>query len=90
MRILSVLLLSVVLCFSTFLSAEDMVGPVNINTADASTLSAQLKGVGDSKAQAIIKYRETVGPFTSIEQLKNVKGIGDSLLDKNRDHIVLE
>lgn len=90
MRILSVFLLFFVLSFSTLLSAEDIVGPVNINTADASTLSSQLKGVGESKAQAIIKYRETVGPFKSIEQLKDVKGIGDSLLSKNRDNIILE
>ncbi|MGK0498817.1 MAG: competence protein ComEA [Oceanicoccus sp.] len=63
---------------------------VNINTADAATLSDQLKGVGHSKAEAIVAYRESYGPFKSIDELTAVKGIGESLMDKNRERIVLE
>lgn len=90
MRLFPVVLLSFILLFSSSLFAADPAMPVNINTADAATLSASLKGVGQSKAQAIIDYRESFGPFKSVDELKAVKGIGDSLLDKNRDTIVLK
>ncbi|MFV0478131.1 MAG: ComEA family DNA-binding protein [Parahaliea sp.] len=63
---------------------------VNINMADASTLAAVLSGVGQAKAQDIVRYRETFGPFKTIDELTDVKGIGQSTLDKNRKIIVLE
>lgn len=63
---------------------------VNINAADAQTLAANLKGVGESRAMEIVRYRETYGPFASAEELTEVKGIGKSTLDKNRDVITLE
>ena len=63
---------------------------VNINTADAQTLAAGLKGVGASRAQDIVRYRETFGPFASAEELMEVKGIGQSTLDRNRAVITLE
>ena len=50
---------------------------VNINKANASTLAAYLKGVGPSKAEAIVKYRKSNGKFSKIDDLKNVPGIGD-------------
>lgn len=55
---------------------------VNINTADAATL-ASLNGIGESKAEAIIVYREANGPFESVEQLSQVKGIGSRTIEKN-------
>lgn len=60
---------------------------VNINTADAQTLADSLVGVGLSRAQAIIAHREANGPFGSAEDLANVKGIGPSLVEKNRERI---
>jgi competence protein ComEA len=66
------------------------VARVNINTADAQTLSAGLHGVGEARAAEIVRYRETYGPFSSAEELVEVKGIGQSTLDKNRDVIILE
>ena len=63
---------------------------VNINSADAQTLAAHLKGVGDSRAAEIVRHRETYGPFASAEELTEVKGIGQSTLDMNRDVITLE
>ena len=63
---------------------------VNINVADAETLSQVLKGVGQSKAKAIIAWRESHGDFTSADQLVEVKGIGQKLVDNNRGKIVLE
>ena len=51
-------------------------GPVDINSADAETISAELKGIGLSKAKAIVEYRSKHGPFKSPEDLTLVKGIG--------------
>jgi competence protein ComEA len=62
-------------------------GPVNINTADAATLSRELKGIGMKRAQAIVEYRQKNGPFKSAEELALVKGIGPAALAKNRDLI---
>lgn len=62
---------------------------VNINTASAEELVKVLTGIGMNKAQNIIEYREKFGPFISIEQLKEVSGIGQSTLDKNIDKILL-
>ncbi len=62
-------------------------GPVNVNTADAQTLSAELKGVGLSKAQAIVEYRKKHGPFQSADDLSLVKGIGERTVDMNRTDI---
>lgn len=58
--------------------------PVDINTASAEQLSESLNGVGPAKAAAIVAYREQHGPFRSPQDLTNVKGIGDSLLEKNQ------
>lgn len=63
---------------------------VNINTATAEVLSTQLKGVGKSKAAAIIEWRETNGSFSSLEDLDEVKGIGAGIIEKNKDKIVFE
>ena len=62
-------------------------GPVDINTANAETLSAELDGVGMSKAQAIVEYREKHGPFKNPEDLSLVKGIGDRTVELNRANI---
>lgn len=62
---------------------------VNINSATVEELQKSLKGIGKVKAQAIIDYRTTNGPFTSVDQLLEVKGIGKGTLDKNRDRISL-
>ena len=65
-------------------------GQVNINTADVQTLTAELKGVGEKKAQAIIDYRDEHGPFRSASDLTSVKGVGDKLLEDNADKIIVE
>nr|WP_288452155.1 helix-hairpin-helix domain-containing protein [uncultured Pseudomonas sp.] len=58
--------------------------PVNLNTADAETLQRELSGVGAVKAQAIVAYRDTHGEFASVDELLEVKGIGEALLERNR------
>lgn len=55
---------------------------ININTADVAEL-AELSGVGQSKAEAIVAYRESHGPFQAPEDLANVKGIGERTVEKN-------
>lgn len=57
---------------------------VNINEADAEELASILNGVGMKKAEAIVRYREQNGPFTQVEQLQEVPGIGPTLIEKNR------
>ena len=64
-----------------------LAGPVNINTADAATISAELKGVGLAKAQAIVEYRRKHGPFRSADDLSLVKGIGERTVEINRADI---
>ncbi len=63
---------------------------VNLNTADADTIQRELTGIGSAKAQAIVAHRESNGVFTSVDELLEVKGIGKSLLDKNRERLTLE
>ena len=57
---------------------------VDINTADANTLSTELIGIGAAKAEAIVAYREANGPFKRLEELVKVKGVGEKTLEKNR------
>lgn len=59
-------------------------GSVNINTANAATLAKTIKGIGMKKAQAIIAYRTRHGRFKTVDELKNVKGIGKKTVDKSR------
>jgi len=65
-------------------------GPVDVNSADAETISAELKGVGITKAIAIVEYREANGPFKSVEELALVKGIGQRTIEINRENILLK
>jgi len=62
-------------------------GPVNVNTADASTLAQELDGVGPAKAQAIVEYRQKNGPFRTAEDLLRVQGIGERVLEQNRANL---
>jgi competence protein ComEA len=76
-------------CVGLLLSTFAFAGQVNINTADAETISRELKGVGQSKAQAIVDYREANGAFAVPEDLLQVKGIGTRVLADNRDDIII-
>jgi len=78
------LLLSLVLT-GTAMAAET----VNINTADAATLDRVLVNIGPSKAEAIVAYRKTNGPFRSADQLAQVPGIGLKTVEKNKERIAL-
>ena len=60
-------------------------GLVNINTADVDALM-ELPGVGEATARAIIENREQLGPFTSVDDLLRVSGIGEKKLERIRPH----
>ena len=64
--------------------------PVNVNTANAEEIAESLKGVGLSKAEAIVSYRGEHGEFKHIDELVNVKGIGIRTVDINREYIQLD
>jgi competence protein ComEA len=73
----------------TLEAEQAVVSSVNINTADVKELAAVLFNIGEVKAEAIVRYREEHGPFTSKEQLLNVKGIGAATVKKNEALITL-
>jgi competence protein ComEA len=81
--------------FATVSLADDVAAAsqtqtVNVNEADAETLSTLLVGVGKTRAEAIVRYREEFGPFFTVDDLLQVKGIGESTLERNRARIALE
>lgn len=69
--------------------SENKAGQVSINQATAEELAAALNGVGLKKAQAIVSYREEYGNFTGVEQLKEVPGIGNALVERNLPRLKL-
>ncbi|WP_379883057.1 helix-hairpin-helix domain-containing protein [Laceyella putida] len=69
-------------------ASETSGGKINVNTATAEELD-QLNGIGPSKAEAIVRYREEHGPFRSVEEIAQVPGIGEKTVEKFREQIVL-
>ncbi len=76
------------LLLSLFVSPVVLAETVNINTADIAALDT-LDGIGEKKAEAIVAYRTEHGEFKTLEDLKEVSGIGDKLFDKIKDQIAL-
>lgn len=68
-------------------SAQAEPGRLDLNKADAMALQSRLSGIGKTKAEAIVAYREEHGDFVSIDELLEIKGIGKALLDRNRDKL---
>jgi competence protein ComEA len=96
-RLLLVLTLLVSFLTPTVFAVDHDVQPTNnstaiqlvdINTADIKTL-AKLKGIGEVRAKAIVTYRTMHGKFTSLEQLKKVKGIGEKVLTENKAFLTI-
>lgn len=86
-RLLSATALAGALLFSPLSMAAE---PVDINTASAAEIATALNGVGPAKAEAIVAYREANGPFVSVDQLTDVKGIGTATVEKNREQILIQ
>jgi len=72
-----------------FTTGTVLAGPIDINTADAATLASAISGVGEKKAATIVEYRNTHGPFASVDDLTRIKGIGASTIDRNRDNLTV-
>ena len=81
-------LLSLFLVYS--IAVRTLAAPININTADATTIAESLTGIGPRIGAAIVEYREANGPFTSVEDLLKVKGVGPKILEKNEGDILVE
>lgn len=62
---------------------------LDLNKADAATLQRELNGIGKTKAEAIVAYREENGDFASVDELLEIKGIGKALLERNRDKLTV-
>lgn len=86
MNLFKSFLFAVSVCASSLAFAG---APVNVNTADAAALADSLDGIGPSKAEAIVEYRQKNGPFKSADELVKVKGIGLRTVEQNRDFILL-
>jgi len=69
-------------------NVNDNSGKTNINTADTSEL-INLPGIGEIKAEAIVEYRDNNGAFKSIDEIKNVSGIGEALYERIKDKIIV-
>ncbi|WP_110877357.1 ComEA family DNA-binding protein [Franconibacter helveticus] len=74
---------------STANAAESEETTVSINTATVDELAKAMNGVGKKKAQAIVSYREEHGPFKALDDLKQVPGMGDSLVERNLPNLKL-
>ena len=78
------------LVVSSVTSSITMAAPVNINTANASEIAEALNGIGLSKAQAIVDYREAYGLFSRADEIVFVRGIGDSTFENNKSDILVK
>ncbi len=84
MSIIKTLLSAALLAVSLTLAAAER---INLNSADAETLATTIVGIGPARAAAIVAYRETHGPFKTVDDLLLVKGIGAATLKNNRERL---
>ena len=80
---------SILVVLTMLISVPSFAGPVDINNADASTLAGAITGVGESRAAAIVEYRNTNGPFKSVDELSNVKGVGMKTIENSRNNLMV-
>lgn len=83
-----VAIVTILAVIAGFAITAGAIGQVNINIASKEELM-QLEGVGSAYAQKIIEYREANGPFENAEDIMNVKGIGSSTFEKNKERITV-
>ncbi len=95
-NLVAAVLAVVLLCLGNVTLAKDLTDEiamdavtVNVNEADAKTIASTLAGIGLSRAQAIVDYRDEHGRFYSAEELTAVKGIGQATVEKNLSRITL-
>ena len=83
-------LVTAVLLYGCVLSSAMAGYAVNINTANAEQLEEALDGIGRQKAEAIVEYRKQHGEIKKVEDLLEIKGIGEKTLERNREFIKLK
>ena len=81
-----VLTIALMTSLSAF-SSDDM---ININLANQATLEAGLEGIGPALARRIVEFREMYGPFESLDQFLEVRGVGPKIVETNQNRIVFE
>lgn len=92
---ISASLFAVILAFSPIIQANQIIRSegvahsvlVNVNTASAEELEQFLVGVGPERSKAIVEFREKYGEFHNLENLLEIDGIGEGIIEKNRDRI---
>jgi len=75
---------TLILCTGLVFAAD---AKIDVNSADAIEMAQALTGIGEKKAQAIVEYRTNVGEFTSVEELTEVKGITNRIIELNKDKL---
>jgi len=85
MKMLNKLFFAFLICFA----GSALAGKVNINSASAEVIAAELTGIGPSKAQAIVDYRSSHGAFKTADSLASVKGVGEKTVELNRENILI-
>lgn len=80
---------SMIIMLAVSISAPGFAAPVDVNSADAQSLSDALMGIGPAIAKAIVDYRAENGPFTGVEDLLKVKGVGPKTLERNKEDIII-
>lgn len=83
-------LVSLIIAASSLFVTNASAELVNINKASAEVIQDNLKGIGAKKAEAIIAYRTEHGEFKKLEDIKEVKGIGDAIFEKNKADMSLD
>ena len=68
---------------------SDRLGKINLNTADKKLLMS-VSGIGENLAQRIIEFRDAQGGFSSIEELKSIKGITEAKFNKIKDYLIAD
>ncbi len=89
-KLISMLFLAGALAAQLAFAVPEETAMVNVNTDDAATIAEVLDGIGLTKAQAIVRYREANGAFADVYELVNVKGIGEKTVLANVDRIEVE
>ena len=74
----------------SFMTVSAFSKGININSASAKEIAKAVKGVGKAKAEAILAYRKTHGPFKTVDDLAKVKGIGKATVQKNKDQLAVK
>jgi len=77
-------------CVALAMTGAAFANKININTADMETLASGISGVGPAIAERIVQWREQFGPFESVEQIVEVSGIGEKILENNRANLTVE